>query len=106
MSALCQKQTLGFALFNHFVGAGVSCITGKFAGLSPHGTRPAGWLKSKKPSSRKKLDRAAGSRRARTVDRNDGTNVAAATVGIGNHRNAIHWVRSNRSLRGQAIGAD
>ena len=54
----------------------------------------------------KKLDQAAGIRRTRTVHRNDGTNVAAATVSIGNHRNAIHWVRSNRSLRGQAIGAD
>ena len=54
----------------------------------------------------KKLDRADNSRRARTVDRNDATNVAAATVSIGNHRNTIRWIRSHRSLRGQASGAD
>jgi Membrane-associated sensor, integral membrane domain len=44
-------------------------------------------VRVKSKGLRKKLERAAGIRRARTGDRNDGTDVAAATVGIGNHRN-------------------
>jgi len=59
-----------------------------------------------RPSSRKVLTEQPAADERELSIANDGTNVAAATIRIGDHRNAIDWVRSDRSLRGQASGAD